>query len=294
MKKVLYSIVAVVISLAIAAAVPAISASTISVIKGCVNKKTQVLRIASKCTSSEKAISWNAKGEKGEKGLQGLPGATGSSGSTGATGATGAEGASGSGGLGFDIFDASANVIRDTGATGRPVVLDANGNLFGYPLNTFDSGWSRVSNPSSPNLLYRNGLGGQILTYATILIASTQQTHIFSMLGYPDANGVEFRYPNSECSGTPFLLYYIGNPTDLLELRDFRLPRTVSGSTTWYRTVEQDNRFDTFLSVSRADGICTQQTWDGGQYGPNYSMFSMAATRALVPTPVGPLRIVVQ
>ena len=65
MKKVSLAIVAVGVSLVIAAAVPAISASNSSVIKGCVNKQTQVLRVATKCTSNEKSISWNAKGEKG-------------------------------------------------------------------------------------------------------------------------------------------------------------------------------------------------------------------------------------
>ena len=52
-------------------------------ISGCVNKKTGILRIADKCSASERNIQWSAfgpqgpqgpKGEVGERGIQGLPG----------------------------------------------------------------------------------------------------------------------------------------------------------------------------------------------------------------------------
>ena len=52
-------------------------------ISGCVNKKTGILRIAAKCSSSERTIQWSVfgppgpqgpKGDVGDRGVQGLPG----------------------------------------------------------------------------------------------------------------------------------------------------------------------------------------------------------------------------
>lgn len=144
MKKILLAVLAVCASLAVAASVPAISASNSSVINGCVNKQTQVLRVAAKCTSSEKTLSWNTRGEKGEPGPTGP---TGASGSTGATGPRGAKGDSGSGGLGFDIFDASANVIRDIGASaGSMSLTDANQVAVSNVVSVSDWGISVFKN----------------------------------------------------------------------------------------------------------------------------------------------------
>lgn len=53
---------------------PAISAGQSNVINACVNKSTGLLRIAKKCTKSEKPLSWNQRGIQGEQGLPGVPG----------------------------------------------------------------------------------------------------------------------------------------------------------------------------------------------------------------------------
>ena len=68
------------------------AASQSSQISGCVNKKTGVLRVASKCTSLEKPISWNIQGPQGDVGPQGLAGPQGEKGDTGSTGLQGEKG----------------------------------------------------------------------------------------------------------------------------------------------------------------------------------------------------------
>ena len=73
-------------------------------ILGCVNKKTGILRISSKCTSAEKLISWNStgpqgiqgeKGDQGEKGVQGDKGDVGPQGLQGLKGDVGLQGVQG-------------------------------------------------------------------------------------------------------------------------------------------------------------------------------------------------------
>ena len=73
-----------------------------SQISGCINKKTFVLRVVSKCSKDETKISWNvvgAKGDKGDTGATGPEGAVGAVGATGPEGAVGAVGATGPQGL---------------------------------------------------------------------------------------------------------------------------------------------------------------------------------------------------
>jgi len=68
------------------------AASDSNQISGCVNKKTGVLRIASKCTSVENMITWNKVGPQGIKGETGAQGQSGPQGIKGDTGAQGLQG----------------------------------------------------------------------------------------------------------------------------------------------------------------------------------------------------------
>lgn len=61
-------------------------ASTGTTIKACANKSNGALRLASKCRTSEKRVTWGAVGPQGPQGPQGVPGQQGSQGLTGATG----------------------------------------------------------------------------------------------------------------------------------------------------------------------------------------------------------------
>ena len=58
-------------------------------ITGCVNKKTGILRISSKCTSAERLITWNKIGPQGVKGDAGIQGETGAVGEIGPQGVKG-------------------------------------------------------------------------------------------------------------------------------------------------------------------------------------------------------------
>jgi hypothetical protein len=82
-------------------------------ITGCVNKKTGILRISSKCTSSERLISWNKIGPQGVKGDTGVQGETGAIGPKGDLGPQGEIGATGLQGIKGDTGPKG-----ETGATG--------------------------------------------------------------------------------------------------------------------------------------------------------------------------------
>ena len=66
------------------------------VIHACEKKSDGALRIASSCTSSEKAIWWNVQGPPGPQGPKGDTGAKGATGPKGAPGSPGPSGAPGS------------------------------------------------------------------------------------------------------------------------------------------------------------------------------------------------------
>ena len=121
-------------------------------VSGCVNKKTGTLRIATKCSSSEKLISWNKngpqgiqgepglQGPKGDVGLQGIKGAVGPQGETGAVGPQGAKGDTGSQG------PAGNNTVTTVTQVVSQKVYDATGLLVGDFLSTDASGGVTVKN----------------------------------------------------------------------------------------------------------------------------------------------------
>jgi len=66
-----------------------------SVIHGCTARSGGALRIASKCSASERAVVWNNTGPAGARGATGPQGPAGAQGAQGAAGSTGATGAAG-------------------------------------------------------------------------------------------------------------------------------------------------------------------------------------------------------
>ena len=72
----------------------AIAASTTSsaTLRACASKKTGALRLAARCKSSERRVTWNTVGPRGLRGLQGIQGTKGDTGATGAKGDTGPPG----------------------------------------------------------------------------------------------------------------------------------------------------------------------------------------------------------
>ena len=82
-------------------AVAAIPSTSTGLISGCRNVRTGALRVidyqaGKRCIpTTERPLTWNAKGVAGPRGLQGIAGPVGAKGATGATGGTGPIGATG-------------------------------------------------------------------------------------------------------------------------------------------------------------------------------------------------------
>ena len=148
------------------------ASSSFNEIYGCVNKKTGALRIATKCSASEKPISWNKVGpqgligETGTVGPQGIPGPQGPKGDTGLTGPQGPQGVAGSTGVTTTVTQA---VVQK--------VYDSFGNLIGNFLG------------SAPNA-------------TTVQIGTARVT--YSNDGYVVLTA-EVYYLDSICSGSKYL-----------------------------------------------------------------------------------------
>ena len=117
------------------------AASDSNDISGCVNKKTGVLRVSSKCTSAERQITWNKVGPPGIQGIQGLPGEPGAKGEKGDSGAAGPQGLQGpKGDQGLPGVNGSPGSSGPTGAAGYFKVYDANNALVGTLLSSSGRG----------------------------------------------------------------------------------------------------------------------------------------------------------
>lgn len=164
------------------------AASESNEITGCVNKKTGLLRIASKCTSAEKLIVWNKtgpqgmqgesgiQGPKGDAGLQGPKGDAGPQGETGAAGPQGPKGDTGPQG------PAGNNTVTTVTQVVTQKVYDSTGQLVGDFLSTDAYGGVTVK---------RNGI---TLSY----FGNDPE-----LGGYLFINGVTM-YTNSDCSGPKY------------------------------------------------------------------------------------------
>jgi hypothetical protein len=148
-----------------------------SQISGCINKKTFVLRVVSKCARDETKISWNVVGPQGPAGAIG---ATGAEGAVGATGPEGAVGSTGPQGL--------------TGATGPQGLTGATG----------PQGLTGATGPQ--------GLTGSIPTLRTrqvsfVIWESWRQTNPEPIWWQNDGVPVT-TFTSSQCPGGT--LYYLG------------------------------------------------------------------------------------
>jgi hypothetical protein len=148
------------------------AASDSNEISGCVNKKSGALRIANKCTSAEKLITWNKigpQGIQGEMGLKGDPGIQGPKGDSGPQGETGAVGPQGAKGDLGPQGPAGNNTVTTVIQVVTQKVYDATGLLVGDFLSTDASGGVTVKNngislsyfgndPEIGGYLYINGV----------------------------------------------------------------------------------------------------------------------------------------
>ena len=96
----------------------------------CINKKTGAIRVASKCSSTERKTVLGGVGARGEKGDKGETGATGITGETGATGAQGPAGTNGiNGAVGERGLQGERGLTGATGAQGPQGFTGATGSL---------------------------------------------------------------------------------------------------------------------------------------------------------------------
>ena len=177
------------------------------VIKGCVSKVSGLVRIASKCAKNENLISWNQLGVQGLPGIQGLQGDTGKQGDQGLAGPkgdTGPQGPQGPQGLaGLNGVNGYSGSAGPQGPAGKHlVVLDANGNLVGYPIDL--SGESDTSTV----------IGTQnIFTSLQIYLDQEKIVASVSLSGMPTF--FPFYWTNLNCTGSA---------TEIMALGDYGYP----------------------------------------------------------------------
>jgi Collagen triple helix repeat (20 copies) len=91
--------------------------SSSSVIHACVSKEVGVVRIAAKCRTTERALTWSSSGTPGPAGSPGATGPQGPPGAPGATGATGAKGDTGAAGVNRDVIGGGDSCALTGGST---------------------------------------------------------------------------------------------------------------------------------------------------------------------------------
>ncbi len=138
------------------------ASSSSNEITGCVNKKTGLLRVATKCTTSEKPISWNKVGPQGIPGPQGLMGESGAVGPQGIPGLQGAKGEMGIAGPPGPVGQTGPQGPAGNNTTVVQTVTqkayDANNNLIGTVLGVSDQSLTVTINGST--ISYSTSSGG--------------------------------------------------------------------------------------------------------------------------------------
>ncbi|MEY4322281.1 MAG: hypothetical protein RL410_62 [Actinomycetota bacterium] len=212
-------------------ALPAMSATAANF---CITKTTGVIRQASKCKSTEKAVTLytsgdrgatgatgpqgpqgvqgpaGPKGDRGDTGLTGATGLTGSIGPTGPkgdTGATGAKGTTGSTG--------AAGATGPTGATGPAGFLevrDANNALLGYLVGTDMTEPTPISDRYKAREFFTTGQNLNLLIHTLVIWSDS----LGGLVGYTSSGTAQqiynVFYTGANCTGTPVLpdLYFTG------------------------------------------------------------------------------------
>jgi len=228
------------------------ASSQSSEIAGCVNKKTGALRIASKCTSLERPISWakqGPQGVKGDTGLQGEKGETGSAGPQGEKGETGAQGPAGLQGLQGPAGPqgpAGANGTTTVTTTVTQKVYDSTGQLLGDYLGIDGQGSATVKR------------SGSVITYGGA-----------NYLGNVLINGFTY-YLNNTCTGNKYAsLTSRSNFT--IENPSVSLDQTTNNEAGYVFTIgyTEGAQIDTPSTPVYyiANGVCTRTSADTGD-GP--------------------------
>lgn len=144
----------------------ALASSRITVIRGCVNKKTHVLTVGVRCRKGTTALSWNRQGPRGANGSRGARGATGATG-TGATVTVGSvsTGAAGSQASVTNAGTSSNAVLNFTIPQGQTGSSGTNTGPTAYGQVWMGSSAAQIAPNSSHNLtgVGSTGVGGAVV-----------------------------------------------------------------------------------------------------------------------------------
>jgi len=183
------------IGLAAAMCVPIIVAPTLAVavnqqaatttVHACANKSTGALRVATSCTRTERAITWDVVGPRGLPGTPGSPGTAGSPGPSGPSGPPGPSGAPG-----------STGPIGPSGPAGPPG-SPAGGATYEYTITYSGTGTASGSSTS-------------IVPAGTTLIFDAAKS---SVLGDLSACNNGFNFETSTTDGSGWMDFYTGSGT---------------------------------------------------------------------------------
>jgi hypothetical protein len=177
------------------------STSSVKTISGCVDKKTGVLRVASKCFKTETSLVWNQQGIQGEIGPQGPTGANGVDGKNGDQGPQGIEGPQGPQGLtGPAGKDGPPGASGAPGANGAPGATGATGpagpNGVGTPFKVYDAANALVG-----TLLGSVSNGGQLDVWTPSGLVEGYSKYTGTAID----QGPDVVWANSTCTGTPYV-----------------------------------------------------------------------------------------
>jgi len=180
------------------------STTSVKTISGCVDKKTGVLRVASKCLKTETSLVWNQQGIQGEIGAQGPAGKDGVDGKNGEQGPQGIQGPSGPQGLtgaaGKDGLPGAPGANGVPGANGAPGATGATGpagqNGVGTSFKVYDATNALVGTLLGSTY---NGTQLDVLTPGGLVEGYN------GMSGLANDQGPDIVWTTSTCTGTPYI-----------------------------------------------------------------------------------------
>lgn len=282
------------------------ASSSSNEITGCVNKKTGTLRIASKCTSSEKQISWSKVGPQGIPGPQGLIGETGTVGLQGLKGEKGIDGLLGPVGLtgpqgpvGVGISGTQgpagsigpqgpAGSIGPQGPAGRQLVVrDSAGTLVGYLIRTLQVGSGLNINPEiiPAGNVYDNAV--------QVWDPTAEANFIYDFNGRPLTSYVLFS--GASCTGNAYISYGDAVVNEFAVVTKYvAFSDSPTGSIRWFQPATSRYVGGTISIASApqyANNCQAGSEFGDATFSGNIPHVVLNPISSPIPTIVGPLRI---
>jgi len=273
------------------------ASSSSNEISGCVNKKTGTLRIASKCTSSEKQISWSKVGPQGIPGPQGLIGETGTVGLQGLKGEKGVDGLLGPVGLtgpqgpvgvGISGAQGPAGSIGPQGPAGRQLVVrDSTGTLVGYLIRTLQVGTGLNINPEiiPAGNVYDNAV--------QVWDPTAEAIFIYDFNGRPMTSYVLFS--GASCTGNAYISYSDAVVNEFAVVTKYvAFSDSSTGSIQWFQPATSRYVGGTISIASAphyANNCQAGSEFGDATFSGNIPHVVLNPISSPIPTIVGPLRI---